>query len=96
MGKVTDILDPMSTAVETGIGKVSRIGGMAAGMYGLADTIFGKEAGAPSPMMEPERKEQEEKDELLSAAMNPQDKPVASRAPVELKRSEFRRKNQSK
>lgn len=95
IGKVSDILDPMSTAVETGIGKISRIGGMAAGMYGLADTIFGKEAGAPSQMMEPERKEQEERDELLSAAMNPQDKPVASRAPVELKRSEFRRKSQS-
>ena len=91
-GKIGSLIDPLSTAIEKGAGKILPAAGAVASMYGLADTIFGKEASAPPTMMEPERQEQEERDELLAAAMNPSNSPVPQRAPVELKRSEWRRK----
>lgn len=91
-GKVSSLIDPISKAAESAAGKILPAAGAVASMYGLADTLFGKEASAPPTMMEPERQEQEEQDELLAAAMNPQNNPVAGRAPVELKRSEWRRK----
>lgn len=94
-GKVSSLIDPISKAAESAAGKILPAAGAVASMYGLADTLFGKEASAPPTMMEPERQKQEEKDDLLSAAMNPGDKPVAKGAAVELKRAEFRR-NQEK
>lgn len=91
-GKVSSLIDPISKAAESAAGKILPAAGAVASMYGLADTLFGKEASASTVMTEPERQEQEERDERLAAAMNPQNNPVAGRAPVELKRSEWRRK----
>jgi hypothetical protein len=93
VGKVGTVMDPVSTAIETAAAKISPTLGSVASMYGLADAIFGKEANSPTTMMEPEKQEQEEKDELLSAAMNPSNNPVPQIAPAELKRSEWRRNN---
>lgn len=92
-GKIGGLLDPISTAAEVAASKILPAAGMVASMYGLADTLFGKEATAQNLMMEPERKEQEKRDELLSSAMNPQNYPVSDKAPVELKRYEWRKNN---
>jgi hypothetical protein len=87
-GPVTNIAsgDVIGTALSLG----SR-----ASPIGMAHSVLsmGKEANASPIMMEPERKEQEEKDELLASAMNPSNNPVPQKAPVELKRSEWRRNN---
>lgn len=95
LGRLTSVMDPLSAAGEFVAGKIAPVAGAVASMYGLADSLFAKDAKADSPMMEPERKEQEEKDDLVSAAMNPGNKPVVKGAAVELKRAEFRR-NQEK
>ena len=72
--------------------------GRNASPIGLAHTVLtlGNDAEAAPPMMEPEVEEQKKKDSLLASAMNPQDNPVASKAPVELKRDEFRRKEEER
>lgn len=70
--KVGSLLDPVGTAVETGVGRtMGRLAGGAAGMYGLADMVFGKEAYAPSPLTDAEverNKEYEEKERRRRAA----------------------------
>lgn len=91
-GKVSSLIDPISKAAESAAGKILPAAGAVASMYGLADTLFGKEAIAPPTMMDPERQEQEERDELLASAMNPQNNPVSRNAPIELRRAEQRRK----
>jgi hypothetical protein len=96
VGKAASALDPVSTAAESGISKVAgKVAGSVAGMWGLADTLFGQEAGRGSETPSgPAAQKQQTRDEILSAAMNPQDKPLPSSrfVPTELKREEFRRK----
>jgi len=56
--------------------------------------MMGKEANATPYPLESEIESQNAKDDLLSAAMNPNDNAVPQKGPAELKRAEFRRKQQ--
>jgi hypothetical protein len=65
---------------------------------GMAHSVLtmGKEANATPYPLESDVEEVVRKDELLSNAMNPLENPVTGKAPVELKRSEWRRKERER
>ena len=111
MGKklISSGLGMMSSAAGKAFGPVSNIAsgdvvgtalslGSRASPLGLAHSVLsmGKEANASPYPLESEVEEVVKKDELLSNAMNPLENTVTGKAPVELKRSEWRRKEKQR
>ncbi len=90
-GPVTNIAsgDVIGTALSLG-SRTSPIG--------MAHSVLsmGNEANADPYPMESEVEEVERKDKLLSDAMNPMQNPVTGKAPVELKRQEWREKERER